>query len=65
MHYVLDLEQQKLHQLVRMIADKTLSPVTQMTLNNLIVLDVHTKDITAQLMSQKRYIKATDFEWQS
>ena len=39
--------------------------MTIMTLNNLIVLDVHTKDVTADLLNKKSgtAVKINDFEW--
>lgn len=57
-------EEHKLQELVKIIQKSEASPAAMMTLNSLIVLDVHTKDVTQQLLN-KQQIKIGDFDWQS
>ncbi len=42
---------------------EAMSAALLMTLNNLIVLNVHTKDVTESLLRSGRSLKAADFEW--
>jgi dynein heavy chain, axonemal len=60
-------EEAKLQELVSIIyrKAKVADPVTMTTLNSLIVLDVHTKDVTASLLQKPGGITKHDFEWQS
>ena len=67
LHFAFKEEESKLQELVSLVREnvESMSAALLMTLNNLIVLNVHTKDVTESLLRSGRSLKATDFEWQS
>ena len=58
----MNTETKKLEELVELIKRPNMSKADKMTLGSLIVMDVHTKDVTAEVVDQR--LNSIDaFEW--